>query len=179
VAHRLHFRTIRTQENRQKGIAEWWKCVRLLRSSESTRKARGNKARSAAATKEVAKSTVWTAVTALCFDSNFPAALHFSPAGIAVGISHRDCRVFKFIYFPSFDVFYSLRLPWSRRSQLQRPRIPEIDYTTNNKIFEMVPIIFIIIIIVFFFAISLFLNQRKINNNAFKSLILTKSLYSG
>lgn len=125
VAHRLHFRTSRTQENRQKDIAEWWKCVRLPR----TRKARGNKARSAAATKEVAKSTVWTAVTALCFDSILLAVLHFPPAGMAVGISHRDCRVFKFIYFPSFDVFYSLRFPWSQRSQLQRLWIPEIDCT--------------------------------------------------
>lgn len=67
----------------EKDVAKW-KCVRLLRSSEFTRKARGNKAR-VVVTKEVTnKSTVWTAVTALCFDSILPAALHFSPAGIAV-----------------------------------------------------------------------------------------------
>lgn len=116
------------------------------------REERGNKARSAAATKGAAKSTVWIVVTALCFDSILPAVLHFSPAGIAVGISHRDCRVFKFIYFLSFDIFYSLRLPWSHRSELQHPRIPEIDCTT--KIFETISTTFI--------AVSLFLNKRKI-----------------
>lgn len=123
----LHLRMYNSHAGKsaKRDIAEWWKCVRLLRSGEFHGKSeRKQSPESAAATKEVAKCTVRTAVTALCFDSNFPAALHFPPAGwLSVSPTETlSCRVFKFIYFPSLDIFYFLRLPWSRRSQLPRPR---------------------------------------------------------
>lgn len=137
VAYRLHFRTARSRHSHAKKSTKRYSGIVKMRMSpalewiywERSERKQSPEPKSVVATKEVANVFgVNCCHHPLCFDS-ISLCLALSARGDEAVPSSlgENCRSFKFIYFPPFthtyththNIFYSLRFPWSRRSQFQ------------------------------------------------------------